>query len=255
MTDPDFRLLDRIRFVLVRTSHPGNIGSAARAIRTMGLRRLSLVAPEAFPHMDATSLAAGATDVLEGAAVVSSLPDAIPDCRFVLGATARRRGVVIEEFDPRSAARRVLEVAASGQEVALLFGNERSGLDNDEIKYCHGAITIPADPTYSSLNLAQAVQVVAWELRMAWLAGVEFDTGVATAGPRPSSAEMDQFFEHLARTLDAIDFHKGRSPDRILWRLRRLFLRASPDPRELRARHGILADATRMADIARSAPK
>ena len=255
MTDPDFRLLDRIRFVLVRTSHPGNIGSAARAIRTMGLRRLSLVAPEAFPHMDATSLAAGATDVLEGAAVVSSLPDAIPDCRFVLGATARRRGVVIEEFDPRSAARRVLEVAASGQEVALLFGNERSGLDNDEIKYCHGAITIPADPTYSSLNLAQAVQVVAWELRMAWLAGVEFDTGVATAGPRPSSAEMDQFFEHLARTLDAIDFHKGRSPDRILWRLRRLFLRASPDPRELRALHGILADATRMADIARSAPK
>ena len=166
MTDPDFRLLDRIRFVLVRTSHPGNIGSAARAIRTMGLRRLSLVAPEAFPHVEATSLAAGATDVLEGATVVAGLPDAIPDCRFVLGATARRRGVVIEEFDPRSAARRVLEVAASGQEVALLFGNERSGLDNDEIKYCHAAITIPADPTYSSLNLAQAVQVVAWELRM-----------------------------------------------------------------------------------------
>jgi len=178
------------------------------------------------------------------------LPDAIPDCRFVLGATARRRGVVIEEFDPRSAARRVLEVAASGQEVALLFGNERSGLDNDEIKYCHAAITIPADPTYSSLNLAQAVQVVAWELRMAWLAGIADDAGAAE--PRPSSAEMDQFFAHLARTLDAIDFHKGRSPERILWRLRRLFLRASPDPRELRVLHGILADATRMAGLART---
>lgn len=250
MTDPDFRLLDRIRFVLVRTSHPGNIGSAARAIRTMGLRRLSLVAPEAFPHVEATSLAAGATDVLEGATVVASLPDAIPDCRFVLGATARRRGVVIEEFDPRSAARRVLEVAASGQEVALLFGNERSGLDNDEIKYCHAAITIPADPTYSSLNLAQAAQVIAWELRMAWLAGIADDAGAAE--PRPSSAEMDQFFAHLARTLDAIDFHKGRSPERILWRLRRLFLRASPDPRELRVLHGILADATRMAGLART---
>jgi len=248
--------LDRIRFVLSRTAHPGNIGSAARAIRTMGLRRLSLVAPQAFPHPEATSLAAGATDVLDAAQVESNLPDAIADCRLVLGATARRRGVVIEEFDPRSAAGRVLAAAAAGQEVALLFGNERSGLDNDEIKYCHAAITIPADPTYSSLNLSQAVQVVAWELRMAWLAGVEIDAD-AEAGidERPSSAQMDQFFAHLARTLDAIDFHKGRSPERILWRLRRLFLRASPDPRELRALHGILADATRMAELARQASR
>ena len=250
MNDVVLHPFDRIRFVLVQTSHPGNIGSAARAIRTMGLRRLSLVAPQAFPHAEATSLAAGATEVLEHATVVSSLPEAIGDCRFVLGATARRRGIVIEELDPRSAARRVLDVASAGQEVALLFGNERSGLDNDEIKYCHAAITIPADPTYSSLNLAQAVQVVAWELRMAWLAGIEVD--VASAELRPSSAEMDQFFAHLARTLDAIDFHKGRSPERILWRLRRLFLRASPDPRELRALHGILADATRMAGLARA---
>ena len=248
--------LDRIRFVLSRTAHPGNIGSAARAIRTMGLRRLSLVAPQAFPHPEATSLAAGATDVLDAAQVESNLPDAIADCRLVLGATARRRGVVIEEFDPRSAAGRVLAAAAAGQEVALLFGNERSGLDNDEIKYCHAAITIPADPTYSSLNLSQAVQVVAWEVRMAWLAGVEIDAD-AEAGidERPSSAQMDQFFAHLARTLDAIDFHKGRSPERILWRLRRLFLRASPDPRELRALHGILADATRMAELARQASR
>lgn len=247
--------LDRIRFVLSRTAHPGNIGSAARAIRTMGLRRLSLVAPQAFPHIEATSLAAGATDVLDSAQVESNVPDAIADCRLVLGATARRRGVVIEEFDPRSAARRVLDAAAAGQEVALLFGNERSGLDNDEIKHCHAAITIPADPTYSSLNLSQAVQVVAWELRMAWLAGVEIDADAEVADERPSSAQMDQFFAHLARTLDAIDFHKGRSPERILWRLRRLFLRASPDPRELRALHGILADATRMAELARQTPR
>ena len=244
--------LDRIRFVLVRTAHPGNIGSAARAIRTMGFKRLSLVAPQAFPHVEATALAAGATDVLENAVVGPSLPEAIGDCRFVLGATARRRGIELEELDPRMAAQRALAASASGQQVALLFGNERSGLDNDEVKYCHAAITIPADPTYSSLNLSQAVQVIAWELRMAWLAGVGTGTD-AGAEARPSSAEMDQFFAHLARTLDAIDFHKGRSPDRILWRLRRLFLRASPDPRELRALHGILADATRMADIARRA--
>ena len=246
--------LDLVRFVLVRTSHPGNIGSAARAIRTMGLHRLELVAPEAFPHAEATALAAGAGDVIEAATQHAALPAAIGDCRLVLGATARRRGVVLEELDPRAAAQRVLDAALGGHRVALLFGNERSGLDNDEIKHCHAGITIPADPTYSSLNLAQAVQVVAWELRMAWLER-QADATPARGDARATAAEMEQFFAHLARTLDAIDFHKGRSPERILWRLRRLFLRASPDPRELRALHGILADATRMAELARQASK
>lgn len=241
--------------MLVRTSHPGNIGSAARAMRTMGFRRLALVAPHAFPHPEATSLAAGAGAVLESATVHAHLPDAIGDCRFVLGATARRRGVTLEELDPRAAAARVLQAVREGREVALLFGNEQSGLDNDEVKHCHAGITIPADPTYSSLNLAQAVQVVAWELRMAWL---EEGAAVAYSGePRDaaaSAAQMEQFFAHLARMLDAIDFHKGRSPERILQRLRRLFLRAGPDERELRALHGILADAMRMAAIAARGP-
>jgi tRNA (cytidine32/uridine32-2'-O)-methyltransferase len=242
--------LDLVRFVLVRTSHPGNIGSAARAIRTMGLHRFALVAPESFPHPEATALAAGAGDVVDAAAVHGTLPEAIADCRLVLGATARRRGVVLEELDPRAAAQRVLAAALAGHRVALLFGNERSGLDNDEIKHCHAGITIPADPTYSSLNLAQAVQVVAWELRMAWLER-QADAAPVRGDARADAAEMEQFFAHLARTLDAIDFHKGRSPDRILQRLRRVFLRAAPDARELRVLHGILADATRMAEIAR----
>ncbi|MBA8883958.1 RNA methyltransferase [Dokdonella fugitiva] len=248
MTSP----LDLVRFVLVRTSHPGNIGSAARAIRTMGLHRLELVAPEAFPHAEATALAAGAGDVIEAATQHAALPAAIGDCRLVLGATARRRGVVLEELDPRAAAQRVLDAALGGHRVALLFGNERSGLDNDEIKHCHAGITIPADPTYSSLNLAQAVQVVAWELRMAWLER-QADATPARGDARATAAEMEQFFAHLARTLDAIDFHKGRSPERILQRLRRVFLRAAPDARELRMLHGVLADATRMAGLARSA--
>lgn len=248
MTSP----LDLVRFVLVRTSHPGNIGSAARAIRTMGMHRLALVAPESFPHPEASALAAGAGDVVDGAVVHATLPEAIADCRLVLGATARRRGVVLEELDPRGAAQRVLAAARAGQEVALLFGNERSGLDNDEIKHCHAGITIPADPTYSSLNLAQAVQVVAWELRMAWLEQRE-ENMPAHDDARANAAEMEEFFQHLARTLDAIDFHKGRSPERILQRLRRVFLRAAPDPRELRMLHGILADATRMAKLARAA--
>lgn len=239
----------RVRFVLVNTSHPGNIGAAARAIRTMGLHRLSLVAPQAFPHREATALAAGADDVLDAAPVSADLPTAIADCRLVLGATARRRGVELEELDPRKAAGRVLAAAAEGHEVALLFGNERVGLDNDEIRYCHAAITIPSDPTYSSLNLSQAVQVVAYELRMAALAG-QASRPAARSDVPASAAEMEGFFEHLAKTLDAIDFHKGRSPRTILQRLRRFFLRAAPDQRELRILRGILADADRMAHIA-----
>lgn len=245
----------RVRFVLVNTSHPGNIGSAARAIRTMGMRRLSLVTPQAFPHREATALAAGADDVLDGAAVCADLPEAIADCRFVLGVTARRRGVAMEAHDPRDAAQRVLAAAAAGQEVALVFGNERVGLDNDEIKHCHAALTIPSDPTYSSLNLAQAVQVVAYELRMAWLAENVSAALPERSDPAADMAQMEVFFEHLARTLDDIDFHKGRSSRTILQRLRRFFLRAAPDKRELRVLHGILADASRMARLAGEASK
>jgi len=250
MTESDASALARIRFVLVRTSHPGNIGSAARAIRTMGLHRLHLVAPEAFPHAEANALAAGAGDVLEAARVDAELPQAIADCGLVLGATARHRGIALQELDPRRAARRALDAARAGREVALVFGNERSGLENEEVKYCHAAVTIPADPTYSSLNLAQAVQVVAWELRMAWLGDKAEAAAPASAGRPADASEMEQYFVHLARALDAIEFHKGRSPERIMQRLRRLYLRAGPDQRELRVLHGILADTRRMAALA-----
>jgi tRNA (cytidine32/uridine32-2'-O)-methyltransferase len=253
MTEPNSaEVLARLRFVLVRTSHPGNIGAAARAIRTMGMRGLSLVAPQAYPHPEAHALAAGADDVLDAAVVSADLPSAIANCRLVLGATARRRGVLLDELSPREAAQRVLASLALGHQVALLFGNERSGLDNDEIKLCHAAIAIPSDPTYSSLNLAQAVQVVAYELRLAWLQGTHASPPVH-ADPPASSADLEGYFEHLARTLDEIEFHKGRSPRTIMQRLRRFFLRAQPDARELRILHGILADAQRMARLARGA--
>lgn len=249
MTDP--ASLGRIRFVLVNTSHPGNIGAAARAIRTMGLTRLGLVTPHLFPHREATAMAAGADDVLDAAMVSASLPEAIADCRLVFGATARRRGVALEEMPPREAARRIVAAAGEGVEVALLFGNERVGLDNEEIRRCHAAIAIPSDPAYASLNLAQAVQVVAYEVRLAYLAG-DPAPRPARADPPASVAEMEGFFDHLARTLDDIDFHKGRSARTILQRLRRLFLRAAPDRRELRILRGILADASRMAMLART---
>jgi len=240
----------RIRFVLARTSHPGNIGAAARAIRTMGFRRLALVAPQSFPHCEATALAAGADDVLDAASVSAELPAAIADCRLVLGATARRRGVVLDELNPREAAQRVLAAAAAGQEVALLFGNERVGLENDEIKLCHAAIKIPSDPEYSSLNLAQAVQVIAYELRVAMLEGIAARPP-PRVDPPASAAELATYLDHLARTLDDIEFHKGRSPRTILQRLHRLFLRAQPDKREVRILHGILSDTQRMARMAR----
>lgn len=256
MTESAAHAFARIRFVLVRTSHPGNIGASARALGTMGLRRLALVAPHAFPHPEATALAAHAADLLGAATISADLGAAIGDCQLVLGATARRRGVTLEELSPREAAQRILAAAAQGQEVALLFGNERTGLDNDEIRRCHAAITIPSDPACPSLNLAQAVQVVAWELRMAWLgtaavAPVGAHTAAAHSGPPASMAEMEGFFDHLARALDDIDFHKGRSPNTILARLRRFFLRAQPDSSEVQILRGMLADVIRTARIAR----
>lgn len=242
------RAAERIRFVLVRTSHPGNIGASARAIRTMGFSRMSLVAPRAFPHEEASALAAGADDVLASAQLVDDLSAAIADCHFVVGATVRRRDVPMPEFDPRAAAARVLEAARHG-EVAVVFGNERVGLENDEINLCHAALTIPSDPAFSSLNLSQAVQVVAYELRMAVLGG-DSPFEPVKHDPPATSGDLEALFAHLERTLDAIDFHKGRSPRTIMMRLRRLYLRAGLDQREVRLLHGILTDTDRIARLA-----
>jgi tRNA (cytidine32/uridine32-2'-O)-methyltransferase len=238
-----------VRFVLSNTSHPGNIGSSARAIRTMGFRRLCLVAPASFPHMDAHVMAAGADDVLEAACRFDTLESAIGDCSLVFGATARQRGVALEELMPAEAARRVIDAAAEGREVAYVFGNETSGLSNDEIKLCHAAVHIPSDPGYSSLNLSQAVQVLAYEARMAALDGTPRRQG--NRDEPATAAELEGFFEHLATMLHDIEFHKGRSETTIMQRLRRLFLRANPDQRELRVLRGIFADAQRMARLGR----
>lgn len=245
----------RVRVVLVGTQHPGNIGSAARALKTMGLARLVLVAPERHPHPEASALAAGADDVLGAAAVFDTLAEAVADCRLVLGCTARDRRIALRQHLPREAASHAIAMAAGGGEVALVFGRERTGLSNDELQLCHASVHIPANPEYSSLNLAAAVQVLAYELRLALLDG-------ATAGqpgqrlpeeaadPPATHAEMEGLFAQLAETLDAIDFHKGRAPDSAMRKLRRLYLRAGLDAREVRLLRGILADAQRMARLA-----
>lgn len=246
---------DRLRIVLVCTQHPGNIGSAARAIKTMGLSRLVLVGPERSDSVDSWALAAGADDVLAAALRFDTLAEAVADCRLVLGCTARSRRVALDEMLPRDAAARTIREAAGGAEVALVFGRERTGLTNDELQLCHAAVHIPANPEYSSLNLAAAVQVIAYELRLALLdMGTEGEARrvveTRREDPPASHAELEGFFTQLAETLDAIDFHKGRAPESAMRKLRRLFLRTELDSREVRLLRGILADAERMAVLA-----
>ena len=240
---------NRIRFVLVRTSHPGNIGAAARAIRTMGFERLSLVAPHRFPHAEAVAMAAGALELLDDTVITPTLVDAVADCTLVLGCTARKRVVQLEELSPREAAARALAASAHG-EVAIVFGNERTGLENDELMSCHAAVHIPSVEDFPSLNLAQAVQLLAYELRLALLD----QTPAVVEEPREPLAsieELEHFFGHLAQMLDDIDFHKGRSPMTIMKRLRRLFLRTGLEQREVRILRGIFDDAQRMSRLAR----
>jgi tRNA (cytidine32/uridine32-2'-O)-methyltransferase len=253
----DVSTADRIRIVLVGTQHPGNIGSAARAIKTMGLDRLVLVAPQRYPHNEADMMAAGADDVLASAVCVDTLAEAVADCRLVLGCTARSRRVPLDELSPRVAAARACDMALAGGEVAVVFGRERTGLENEELQLCHAAVHIPANPDYSSLNLAAAVQVLSYELRMVLLAAGTAQAadgqalGAGDPSDRPAShAQMEGLFEQLAHTLDDIDFHKGRAPASAMRKLRRLFLRSDLGEREVRLLRGILADAQRMARLA-----
>ncbi|KAA2285836.1 RNA methyltransferase [Arenimonas fontis] len=251
MNDP----VANLRIVLVGTQHPGNIGSAARAMKTMGLSRLHLVAPERFPDPEAVALAAGADDLLLAASVHAGLVDALAGCHRVVGTSARRRSVPLPELSPREAAAELVRAAAAGP-VALVFGRERTGLENAELQRCHATVTIPADPAFSSLNLAAAVQVLAYELRLALLeAGAVAAPAPGPEGgppePPATAEELERYFEHLAQALDDIDFHKGRSPDMVMARLRRLYLRAGLDRREVRILRGILSDAQRLARLAR----
>ena len=243
-----------LRIVLVGTQHPGNIGSAARAMKTMGLSKLVLVAPEKAPDRDTHAMAAGADDLVEAAPVFSSLAEAVADCRWVLGCTARSRRIQLEQMHPRDAAVRAV-LAAAGGPVALVFGRERTGLDNEELQLCHAAVHIPSDPAFSSLNLASAVQVLSYELRCALLgdAGKGEAAGGRTLPPGEnvaSHAELEGLFGQLAEALEQIDFHKGRAPASAMRKLRRLYLRANLDSAEVRLLRGVLADTQRMAWLA-----
>lgn len=236
-------LLSRIRVVLCRPSHPGNIGAAARAMKTMGLSNLYLVAPKQFPDPEADTRATGAVDVLERAIVTNSLKDALVGSAFVVALTARQRDIGPVLGQPRETVERLLAEAANG-EVALVFGNETVGLSNEEILHCQAAVTIPTNPDFSSLNLGSAVQVLSYECRMAAFAGRPPVAGHGVtpfASPVATHDEVEGLYGHLETVMTSTGFFNPEQPGRLLQKLRRLFGRVRLEKDEINILRGILA--------------
>lgn len=233
---------DHIRIVLVNTTHPGNIGGVARAMKNMGVSDLCLVEPKSFPHPDADARASGATDILEKARVVSTLDEALADCGLIFGTSARERHIPWPLVNPRELAAIATPLEGKAR-VAILFGREDRGLTNEELQRCHHHVHIPAVEGFSSLNIAAAVQVITYELRMAQVAdqqaarpqwGTDWDIELA------EQRELELMFEHLERTLVEIEFLDPNNPRQLMPRLRRLLQRAVPDKVEVNVLRGIL---------------
>ncbi|HIC8861087.1 TPA: tRNA (cytosine(32)/uridine(32)-2'-O)-methyltransferase TrmJ [Aeromonas hydrophila] len=231
-------MLDQIRIVLVNTSHTGNMGSAARAMKTMGLSQMVLVDPQAQPDDNAYALAAGASDLLANARIVSTLDEAIADCGLVIGTSARSRTLSWPMLDPREAGEKLVTEGMQ-HPVALVFGRERTGLTNDELQKCHYHVAIAANPEYSSLNLAMAVQTLCYEVRMHWLQQEQVgETDMAV--DYPSAEQLEGFYQHLEQTLLKTGFIADDHPGQVMSKLRRLFNRARPEAVELNILRGIL---------------
>ncbi|WP_300450655.1 RNA methyltransferase [Accumulibacter sp.] len=233
--------LDRIRIVLSRTSHPGNIGAAARAMKTMGLSHLRLVNPKRFPDDEAMARAAGAEDILLQAQVCTTLDTALADSIYTYALSARQRNLGPAAMPARQAAGEILARAGTG-EVALLFGNETAGLSNAEVQRCQSTVYIPANPEYSSLNLASAVQLLCYELRLAAFAGRPpvLTRAVPFASPPAAHADIERFYAHLERVMVASGFLDPEHPRRLLPKLRRLFARTELESDEINILRGLL---------------
>lgn len=255
-----------IRIILVETSHSGNIGAVARAMKNMGLGNLWLVNPASFPDEASYARSSGASDVLDRAVVVDTLDEAIADCTLVMGTSARGRKVPWPVISPADCAERAAAQAGTG-EVALVFGRENHGLSNEELQRCHYHIHIPSNPDYSSLNLAMAVQVICYELRMNHLRSLE-DAGEETSLrpilqpgdegwdiPQASVNDVEGFFGHLEQVLVDIDFHRRENPRQLMTRLRRLFQRAHLDQMEINILRGILTAVQKSAGAGKDNPE
>lgn len=234
--NPD-NIFPNIRVVLCQTSHPGNIGSTARAMKTMGLSRLYLVRPKHFPDGEAKSLAVNAADVLDSAVVTNTLDEAIADCQFVIGVSGKERSLSQEVMTVREAAHEVHKIA-SQQQVALVFGTEMSGLSNAEADRCQVLATIPANPEYTSLNLAQAVQIMCYEVRMAITEGkLHYDEKQAELA---SQEDLERFYQHMQEVLAEIGYINPRAPKKLFERIRRIYARTRLEKEEVNLLRGIL---------------
>lgn len=233
---------DNVRIVLVNTTQPGNIGGAARAMMNMGLSQLYLVEPEVFPSDRATWRAAGAKALLDKAIIVDKFEDAIADCHFVVGTSARERRIPWPLVDPSACAEQVLRELNSGSKVALVFGREHSGLTNDELQKCHAHVHIPSNPDYSSLNLCAAVQVLTYELRMKILAAEgQLPLKEEWDEPYADAADVDRLIEHFERTMTSTGFHDPENPRQTITRLQRLLNRVRLDTSETAILRGFLS--------------
>lgn len=237
-------MFEHIRIILVGTSHAGNIGGAARAMLNMGLKRLVLVQPQAlFPCAEATARASGADEILVNAQRFNSLKEAVEDCSLVIGTTARERSVAWEIFNPEQCALKIRETSG---EIAVVFGRENSGLTNEELDACHAAVKIPTNPHFSSLNLAAAVQVVAYEIHKAFLMP---ETEISSPRFSAPAKELELFYAHLEQTLIEIGLHNPEKPRRTMRKLRSLFNRAQPDFSELALLRGILTETQKFSKM------
>jgi tRNA (cytidine32/uridine32-2'-O)-methyltransferase len=232
-------MLHNIRIVLVETSHTGNMGSTARAMKTMGLTNLYLVNPLVKPDSQAISLAAGASDVIGNATIVDTLDEALAGCSLVVGTSARSRTLPWPMLEPRECGVKCSQAAESAP-VALVFGRERVGLTNEELQKCNYHVCIPANPEYSSLNLAMAVQLIAYEVRVAWLERQQSGQIPEPEEAYPLVDDLERFYGHLEQVLLQTGFIRPQHPGQVMSRLRRLFTRARPETQELNILRGIL---------------
>ncbi|MCX4028528.1 tRNA (cytosine(32)/uridine(32)-2'-O)-methyltransferase TrmJ [Endozoicomonas sp. SM1973] len=235
-------MLENIRIVLINTFHPGNIGSAARAMKNMGLSQLYLVDPQQFPATEATAMAAGAKDVLANVVITETLAEAIQDCSLVIGTSARQRTHSWPMLSARECGEKVI-TEAPHQPVALVFGRETMGLHNEELQQCNYHAYIPANPEYPVLNLATAVQTISYEIYQAYLAAQQYpdDQSTTNAPAHPSNQQMEYFYQHLEQVLADTGFILKQHPGQTMLKLRRLFNRARPERQELSILRGILS--------------
>ncbi|WP_386690884.1 MULTISPECIES: tRNA (cytosine(32)/uridine(32)-2'-O)-methyltransferase TrmJ [unclassified Lonepinella] len=246
-------MLDNIRIVLIETSHSGNIGSAARAMKTMGLSELYLVSPKQGIDEQAIALSAGAGDVVKNAVVVERFEQAVGDCSLLIGTSARLRHLQNSLIEPRQCGEITMQAAKCGEKVAIIFGRERVGLTNDELLKCRYHLTIPANPDYSSLNLAMAVQLVCYELRMAFLSQtaqempvVAIENTVKNTALLATAQQLEYFFEHTERLYQSLGFIQNQG---VMQKLRRLYQRAAVEQNELNILRGMLTAVEKHLDF------